>query len=23
RHGNLSGKKVSPVLSPGFPLSWE
>ncbi|ENT1247509.1 pilin, partial [Neisseria gonorrhoeae] len=22
-HGNLSGKKVSPVLSPGFPLSWE
>ncbi|ENX7824988.1 pilin, partial [Neisseria gonorrhoeae] len=21
--GNLSGKKVSPVLSPGFPLSWE
>ncbi|ENW4719384.1 pilin [Neisseria gonorrhoeae] len=23
RHGNLSGKKVSPVLSPGFPLSWK
>ncbi|ELK69768.1 pilin family protein [Neisseria meningitidis 63041] len=23
RHGNLSGKKVSPVLSSRFPLSWE
>ncbi|ENS9952335.1 pilin, partial [Neisseria gonorrhoeae] len=23
RYGNLSGKKVSQVLSPGFPLSWE